>query len=106
MSLQSQVDTLRARELQLESRRGYNNYNSVKYTPANVHKTVKLKSSKVKNNLNDSYSKSVKQTTIRGGRQHSKPLIKSSIKVQNKNKGDKDDYGDPLRRIMNAKLKN
>ena len=106
LSLQSQVDTLRARELQLENQRGYNHYNSVKYTPANVHKTVKLKSNKAKSNLDDSYLKSVKHTTIRGGPQHSKPLIKSSIKVQNKNKDDEDDYEDPLQKIMNAKLKN
>ena len=105
LSLQSQIDTLRARELQLESQMGYNYNNAAKYTPANVHKTVKLKSNKVKNNFEDSYSKSVKHTPTRTGPQHSKPLIKSSIKVQNKKKDDDEDE-DPLQRIMSTKLKN
>lgn len=100
LSLQSQIDTLRVREKQLERELGVDN--NVKYTPM-PNRSHKLTAKVGGEYDTQSYTKTPMRHKADREPQTSKPLIKSGVKVQSKKKNNEnEDEDDPLQRKLYA----
>mmetsp|Transcript_3981 Transcript_3981/g.4861 ORF Transcript_3981/g.4861 Transcript_3981/m.4861 type:complete len:167 (-) Transcript_3981:26-526(-) len=100
VSLQSQIDTMRANEKRLEAIASRGNASLI-YSPGMINKELGINSSPSKS-IFESKNEKLRDNISRGSTQRSKPLIKSTAKISKK----EDPKEDIMNEIMSRKPTN